>query len=342
MNTFLRSAALACLVIGGFFTAPASAQTDSVYVETYQTEPCWVQYSQSFYTWNCAGSVLPPEGQPYALSIGLVAGENSVALIDSGATALVGEQLAADVKRKFPEQKIFVINTQPKPEHVLGNIGIKNFLSSESNGRIIFEGRIVSGKVTADLMRERCPQCIDRFAERMGSQAVVGTEALAPDFVLSRKRGSLRILNIEWADWQYELHDDLETEEVMVLSNRVEGIYWVGNVVQKTMVPDLFDGKVSSRLDYLYQLSTHLRSGELILTAHGPVSTDWLNRNVRYFKDLQIDVMLGIEGGTSEVELINQLSEVLEQSLPNMTAKDLETHQLNIQRAYRELETLMM
>lgn len=342
MITFVRSAAVAFLVGVGLSFGSAYAQSESVYVETYQTEPCWVQYSKSFYTWNCAASALPPEGQPYALSIGLIAGESSVVLIDSGPTALVGEQLAADVQRKFPEKKIFVINTQPKPEHVLGNVGIKKFLTSEPGSRVIFEGRIVAGKVTADLMRERCPQCIERFAQRMGSQAVVGTEPLIPDFVLSRKRGSLRILNSEWSDWQYELHDNLETEEVMVVSNRVEGIYWVGNVVQKTMVPDLFDGKVSSRLDYLYQLRTFLRSGELILTSHGPVSSDWLNRNVRYFKDLQLEVLLGIEAGTSEVELINQLSELLEQSTPNLSIKDLETHQLNIQRAYRELEAIMM
>lgn len=320
----------------------ADAQTDPVYLETYKTDSCWTQYSKSFHVWSCAGKSLPPEGQPYALSIGLIAGENSVVLIDSGATAMVGQQLAADVKSKFPEQKVFVINTQPKPEHVLGNIGIKKYLTSQPRSRIIFEGRIVAGKLTADLIRERCPQCVERFAERMGSQAVLSTEPLTPDFVLSRKRGTLRVLNVEWSDWQYQLYDDLDTEEVMIISNRSEGIYWVGNVVQKRMVPDLFEGKVSSRLNYLYQLRTELKAGELILSSHGPVEDDWLNRNVRYFKDLQVEVMLGIDSGASEEELVIQLSEVLEQSLPNVSAKDIEAHQSNVKKAYRELVSMMM
>ncbi|MDX1670301.1 MAG: hypothetical protein R3194_12840, partial [Limnobacter sp.] len=208
MKNLLCSVSLVLLTLAPGLFKPVMAQGSSVYVPMSQTEPCWSQFSPSFFLWTCAGSSLPPEGQPYALAIGVIVGEVTVVTIDSGASAMVGQQLAADVRRRFPGRKLFVINTQPKPEHFFGNSGVKKFMLSGVEDVKSFNGRVVAGKKTADLIKARCPACVEQFARRMGSQTVMDTDLMEPDFILSRRQGSFRILNPELSDWQFELLDD--------------------------------------------------------------------------------------------------------------------------------------
>ncbi|MDX1669098.1 MAG: hypothetical protein R3194_06760, partial [Limnobacter sp.] len=79
----------------------------------------------------------------------------------------------------------------------------------------------------------------------------------------------------------------------------------------------------------------------VIVTSRGPVSVDWLRRNVRYFKDMQIDLMLGIETGATETELVDRGVVLLQEAVPNVSAQDIQTHRSNIQRGYRELSQLL-
>lgn len=348
MKLFTRLGTLLACSIGLSFPQFACAQqpaanSQSVYVDVNATDPCWVQRSSTFYEWTCAGGSLPPEGQQFALSLGVIVADKTVLVIDSGATAMVGQQAAYDVQRKFPDRKIYIVNTQAKPEHVLGNIGFQKVIAPEMASTLAFEGRIVGSRTTANLMRERCPDCIKKFAERMGSNAVIGTVPLVPGLIISRKSGSLGVVTPEFADWRYELVQFVETEETMMIYNPSMGIYWVGNAIQKTMVPDLYDGRVSERLNYLNQVYTDAGPNALLLSVHGPVNQAWLRRNMAYFTQLQFDVLLGMEEeGVSEVELINKLTAEIKSAVPNLTDKELEVQQLNVQRAYRELEESMM
>jgi hypothetical protein len=143
-----------------------------------QAGDCWQQHRATVYEWTCAGQSLPAEGQDFALSIVVVDSPKALMVIDSGATAAVGESAAAAIRSKFGTKPVWVLNTQPKPEHVLGNVGFRAAFASTLAPGENFSSRVVAGKRTADLMRERCPTCIENFSERMGSDSVKGTESL--------------------------------------------------------------------------------------------------------------------------------------------------------------------
>ena len=87
-------------------------------------------------------------------------------------------------------------------------------------------------------------------------------------------------------------------------------------------------------------------SDDTVLTSFGVLGRDWIERNLNYFVRVQQDVLYGLEEGVSEVELIEQISAqisefknaVYVQTDPKVNAKALETHQLNIQRIFRQTE----
>lgn len=311
-----------------------------------QPVDCWQQHRATVYEWTCASQSLPAEGQDFALSIVVIDSPKMLMVIDSGATAAVGESAAAAIRSKFGSKPVWILNTQPKPEHVLGNVGFKAAFASTLNSGESFESRLVSGRRTADLMRARCPVCIENFSERMGSASVVGTESLVPGRILRTSAGHLGMLQGDWVDWNFRLYQDIETEEAMVLRNQELSLWWVGSALQNRDIPDLYDGDVIERIDFLKRLKTRMSFNDTVLTSFGVLGPDWIERNLNYFVRVHQEVLYGLEAGISEVELIEQISSnirefqnpVYVQTDPSVNAKALETHQLNIQRIYRQTE----
>lgn len=319
-----------------FLSLPASAQGD----------PCWQQHRATVHEWTCAGQSLPAEGQDFALSIVVVDSPKALMVIDSGATAAVGESAAKAIRSKFGAKPVWVLNTQPKPEHVLGNVGFRNVFKDTVVSGEPFANRLVAGKRTADLMKARCPTCIENFSERMGSDSVKGTESLVPERILKAQTGHLGVLQSDWVQWKFRLYKNLETEEALVLRNTDLKLWWVGSALQNRDIPDLYDGNVVDRVNFLGRLKTQLKPGETVLTSFGALDATWIDRNLNYFVQVHQAVLGGLEAGFSEVELIEQISAdilrfknpVLIETDLRANAQALETHQLNIQRIFHQTE----
>ena len=165
-------------------------------------------------------------------------------------------------------------------------------------------------------------------------------------FSRKTKTGHLGLLNGDWTPWKYRLYLDLETEEALVLRNQELKLWWVGSAVQNRDIPDLYDGDVVERINFLGRLKTRMSADDTILTSFGALGRDWVERNLNYFVRVQQEVLYGLEEGVSEVELIGQISAqisefknpVYVQTDLTANAKALETHQLNVQRIFRQTE----
>lgn len=285
---------------------------------------CWIQHRVTVHEWRCASQHLPPQGQEFALSVIVVLGGNNVLVLDSGATAAVGAAAFAAIAKRFPDKTIWILNSQPKPEHVLGNVGFKG----------VPESRMIAGQLTAQLMKSRCSNCIERFATRLGESAVAGTQALIPANILNGSKGQLRVSGGDFSAWHYSLEKSVETEEALVLHNTALKIHWVGSLVQNREVPDLSDGDLASRIAYLSRLLNRINHEQTLLGSFGALDPIWIQRNLNYFVQLQLDVLLRLDGGLSEVELIHSLGN-------GLSGVALQTHQLNIQRASRQSESFL-
>lgn len=280
------------------------------------------------------------------MSIVVVDSPHALLVIDTGATAAVGESAAKAIRSKFGAKPVWVLNTQPKPEHVLGNVGFRNVFKDTVVQGDSFSNRLVAGKRTADLMKARCPTCIENFSKRMGSDSVKGTESLVPERTLSTNSGHLGVLDGDLVKWEFRLYKNLETEEALVLRNADLKLWWVGSALQNREIPDLYDGNVIERVNFLGRLKTQFKSDDTLLTSFGALDAAWIDRNYNYFVQLHQAVLYGLEAGFSEVELIEQLSAdigrfkdaVMVETDPRANAQALQTHQLNIQRIFHQTE----
>ncbi|MCR2745486.1 hypothetical protein [Limnobacter parvus] len=311
-----------------------------------QLDTCWQQHRATVHEWTCAGQSLSARAQPYAFSIVVVESPKALMVIDSGATAAVGESAAAAIRSKFGTKPVWILNSQAKAEHVLGNTAFKDAFAGTLRGDESFSDRLVAGQRTADQMRLHCTSCIERLSQITGSPTVSGTQFLVPDRILKRLSGHLGILQSDWVPWKYRLYQNLEADETLVLRNQELKLWWVASAVQNREVPDLYDGDITERIDFLARLKTQMTSDDTVLTSFGALGPDWIERNLAYFVRVHQAVLYGLEASIGEVEMIEQLSAqtdlfmnpVYVQTDPEASAKSLERHQLNVQRIYRQTQ----
>lgn len=317
------------------------ANASPAWAQTTPDDHCWKSPAPSVHVWSCAAQALPPTGLAYALQIVVVESPKLLLILDSGATAQVGRAAALAIGNKFGARPFYILNSQPKPEHVLGNVGFQAEWANQLAPGQRFESRLVAGALTAKLMAQRCPQCIENFAKRMGGDAVSGTQPLIPLTTLTSVRGNLGLLGGVFKNWQFELEGAVQTEQALTVRSRDLGVEWVGGLVEPRLAPDLADGQVAKRIDFLGKLKTRLRKGDVLIGSEGVLDTAWVNRNLRYFADLQVAVLAAMEAGLAEVEIIKRLSQEFQAAHPEQAEALNEVHQLNIQRIYRQTEELV-
>ncbi|HEY1058284.1 MAG TPA: hypothetical protein VGE55_06090 [Limnobacter sp.] len=313
---------------------------------------CWIQHRATIYEYTCAGQSLPADGQDYALSLWVLTGNDSNVVIDTGPTTEVGKAAAHAILEKFGNKTLWLLNTQPKPEHVLGNLGFRQALGNPPD----FGKQVVATKKTAELMQARCGKCIENLGARLGKTAMANTQPVVPQKLLLKTKGTLWILGKEWGSWDYSTEDNLESEQALMLSNTGLNVMWVGSAVQPRPAPDLFDGKVGDRINYLAKLQTQMKPDTLLMSSFGALDPSWVERNLTYFRNLQTRILFELDLGTNEVDLIDELGKPPANAEPPATritaqgnvdlnpawtARDIENHQLNIQRIIRQTEGLL-
>lgn len=320
-----------------FFPPSVGAETNTG-LSIADKDSCWVQHSRTFYEWRCADRHLPESAKELGLSIGVIQGRRSVLVIDSGATTNVGFQAATAVQARFPGRKIYVLNTQAKPAHFLGNFGFLQAISGDLKKASAFQSRFVAAQAVTDEIIKNCPACIQPVLEATGNKDIKPNEIVAPGFSLSRDKGTIGLIDAEWVNWRYELLPNVTALHAMFIENKQENVRWVGTAVQKMNVPDLMGASSINRLNFLASLRAELRPGLVLLGSYGLVTKPWLEANIDYLTKLQMSVFRGVDAGLSESELLRVLSQTIRIKKPNLTATELERHRSNISQVFYEFE----
>lgn len=304
-------------------------------------QACWHEITPDVLEWRCANLGLPVSGQSFALSVYVVGGADGLLVLDSGVTASVGRLLGQQIRARFGVGPWWVLNSQPKPDHVLGNIGLSEACPECWPGGI--EHSVVAGALTAELMALRCPRCIDNLAKRMGEASISGTQPVIPKTLLPQLQGDLSLLNARFAQWRYTVVANVQTEEAVVLHHPSQDLVWVGSLVEASDAPDLYDGAVERRIQFLKNLQARFTANTRLLSSTGELNRQWVGRNLAYFEELRGSLLQGLKSGATEVELIGQHAG--QPGNGTTTANEhrdrtQEIHSLNVQRILRQLETL--
>lgn len=247
-------------------------------------------------------------------------------LLGSGPTARAGRELGELVQRQLGQAVTDVIAPWPHPELVLGQAGLDG-------------ARLWAHADVAQAMGQRCPRCVERLSQRLGSAAAdLGPQPIRlPQLLLQGDSGELG----PWRWWRLwratEAAGSLATP-VTVWWHARSGLFSAHGLLWGDQAPDLRDTRwpdLQAAIGQLMQIGARLETTAPLrwLPEQGPLlPADAPAQQLRYGQALAAAVRQAQNEGRAETDA--------PLPLPGVPAAQQSgvRHDLNWQRLWRELE----
>ena len=249
---------------------------------------------------------------------GVVIGDHSVAIIDSGGSLAFGRRLRESVEALTDFPVAYVINTHAHPDHAFGNAAF-------GDGGTRFAGHHKLARALA----LRAPFYLEAF-ERLIGPAFEGTRIVEPDIEVSEETRidlgeRILVLNA----WR-TAHTDSDLSVLDVRS----GTLFAGDLLFVERLP-VVDGSLKGWLEVMEDLREI--PAARVVPGHGPASVPWpqaLDAQERYLRALLRDVRREIaQGGSIETALTRTAPEERERWIGFELA-----HPRNVTASFTELE----
>jgi len=228
-------------------------------------------------------------------NLSFVVGTKGVAVIDTGGSLKVGQQLHAAIRQVTQLPILFVINTHVHPDHIFGNAA---FVQEKPT----FVGHSKLG----DAMERRKENYL-RINNAWICADFTGSDLVKPTLVVDKT------LNIDIGERTLTItaYPVAHTNtDITVLDNQ-SGTLWTGDLLFIERTPSI-DGDIKGWIDVISQLKDG--SAKQLVPGHGQVAKDWetaLNNEERYLMTLLNDVRTSIKKG-----------EVMEKSMDTAAASE--------------------
>ena len=250
-------------------------------------------------------------------NIGFIIGEESVAVIDTGGSRQVGENLKHEISRITDLPVRYVILTHAHPDHIFG---AKAFESSTSE--------IVGHKNLNNSLIQRGEFYRDRFVNEGFSEKDL---QLLPQTVFVETTMKLDLGNRQLL---LMAADTSHTDNDLVVIDESTKTIWTGDLLFRQRVP-VIDGDVISWLKTMETLTQH--DAEIIVPGHGLIATSWpqaLDDQKRYLEKLIRDVreLIARQGS------IQQAVETIAKDEEDLWLLFNDHHAQNVSRVYTQLE----
>jgi len=214
-------------------------------------------------------------------NIGFIVGHKGVAVVDSGGSFKIGQQLREAIRKVTPLPILYVINTHVHPDHIFGNAAFKDDLP-------VFVGHAK----LAEAMERRRDTYLRNNAAWLG-EAFVGSEIVKPtqavDSTLELDLGERPLTLTAWPP--------AHTSADLSVLDRATATLWTGDLLFIERTPSM-DGDTLSWLALIPQLKQI--PAQRAIPGHGPVTAQWrqaFDRQQAYFETLLADIRRDIKAG---------------------------------------------
>lgn len=214
-------------------------------------------------------------------NISFVIGSKGVAVIDTGGSLKVGQQLHDAIRKITPLPILYVINTHVHPDHIFGNAA---FLQDKPQ----FVGHVK----LADAM-ERRRENYTRINNTYLGDAATGSELVKPTLPVQIKTE----LDLGDRTLTVTAYPTSHTNTDISVWDSKSKTLWSGDLLFVERTPSI-DGDIKgwiASIDLLKQSDT-----AQIIPGHGSIAKDWktaLNNEQRYLNVLLADVRTSIKKG---------------------------------------------
>lgn len=214
-------------------------------------------------------------------NVGVIVGERSVAVIDTGGSRRFGERLRAAIRGITDLPVSHVINTHVHPDHVLGNAAF-----SGAGARFVGHHKLPQA------LARRAPFYLDSFARLVGP-AFEGTRAVAPDLLVEDT------LEIDLGGRRLTLtaYPTAHTDNDLSVLDHESGTLFAGDLLFMERLP-VVDGSLRGWLAVLARLRAEPAGAvRQVVPGHGPASAPWpaaLDDEERYLRLLLEDTRAAV------------------------------------------------
>ncbi len=265
-------------------------------------------------------SLTTPANAGDIANLGVVIGNDAVAVIDTGGSVAVGRALHAAIETLTDREVRYVINTHEHPDHVFGNAA---FASSGA----VFVGHHNLPRALA----ERGEYYLHSYREQLGDAAIAAVRIIPPTLLvtdtLTLDLGG-RLLRLD--AWSPAAHTDCD----LTVLDETTGTLFAGDLLFRQHVP-VIDGSLLGWQSVLARLERV--EAKRVVPGHGRVIDPWpqaASDEARYLAAVARDARRLIADGTPLVRAVPQIAQ---DERPRWALFD-DYNPRNATEAYSELE----
>jgi len=251
-------------------------------------------------------------------NIGFIVGNNCIAVIDSGGSVTIGQELLLSIREISHLPICYVINTHVHFDHILGNLA---FLKEDP--------QFVGHAQLADAVDQNRDFFLQQFRRDLGPtpdrDSIIGPN-LTVDKTMDLDLGN-RLIRLTAYPTAHSHSDltvlDLDTKTI-----------WTGDLVFRERIPSL-DGKLKGWLAVLEDLKN--QEINLAIPGHGTISHDWPQTYAAeesYLNLLLNDTRKAIKNGQFLEEAVSSIGKEQKQEW----LLHEQHHSRNVTKAFTELE----
>ena len=222
-------------------------------------------------------------------NLSFVIGSRGVAVIDTGGSLKVGQQLREAIRKITPLPVLYVINTHVHPDHIYGNAA---FLADKP--------QFIGHEKLANAMATREEQYAKLNLRLLGDEAK-GSVLVKPTMAVKTT------LEIDLGDRKLQLtaHPVAHTNTDVSLADSKTNTLFAGDLlfIERTPV-------IESDIKGLIAALEQFKTGQFtqVVPGHGPLAKDWqaaIDNALRYLNTLLADIRTSIKKGESMEATMN-------------------------------------
>jgi len=210
-------------------------------------------------------------------NIGFIIGKDSVAVIDTGGSLLIGELLKKSIREKTSLPIKYVINTHVHLDHIYGNAAF-----NDPNTKFVGHSKL-----------PKAMQFRKDFYETLNLRYLkipLDKSIQIPPSILVQENES-KIFDLGEREIKITAYPPAHTDNDVTITDIATGTLWTGDLLFIERTP-VIDGDIHGFIDVLAQLIS-LDNINLVIPGHGTPTKNWkeaFKKNKNYFVTLRNDV----------------------------------------------------